>query len=71
MVTLLFYAAILSQLKIASLDQAKKDAKQKYQTSLDAYVKEYMGKPMEKLQVRNNYVLRTFSKTYDRQQLIA
>uniref|UniRef100_A0A915L6I7 Exocyst complex component Sec3 C-terminal domain-containing protein n=1 Tax=Romanomermis culicivorax TaxID=13658 RepID=A0A915L6I7_ROMCU len=41
---------ILSQLKIACLEPQKKDAKQNYQQALDNYVKEYMGRPMEKLQ---------------------
>lgn len=44
-------AAMLSQLKIVSLEQQKKDAKQKYQDYQQAYVTLYLGQPMEKVHV--------------------
>lgn len=44
--------ALLSQLKIAILDQYKKDSKQKYNEALSAYVTRYFGRPLEKLNVR-------------------
>ena len=46
-----YIAAVLSKLKITSLEAQKKEAKQKYQEHLQAYVKFYMGHPMEKLHV--------------------
>ncbi|XP_071451140.1 exocyst complex component 1 isoform X2 [Hetaerina americana] len=41
--------ALLSQLKIAVLDTLRKDAKQKYSEALKAYVTQYFGRPLEKL----------------------
>ncbi|XP_046397854.1 exocyst complex component 1 isoform X2 [Ischnura elegans] len=41
--------ALLSQLKIAVLDSLRKDAKQKYSEALKAYVTQYFGRPLEKL----------------------
>jgi len=41
--------SILSQFKIACLDQQRRDAKQAYQDALDTYVVEHMGKPLDKL----------------------
>lgn len=41
--------ALLSQLKISVLDMQKKDAKQKYNEALKAYVTRYFGRPLEKL----------------------
>lgn len=41
--------ALLSQLKITVLDQFRKDAKQKYNEALSAYVTRYFGRPLEKL----------------------
>ncbi|KRY58398.1 Exocyst complex component 1 [Trichinella britovi] len=51
-----FYAlvhcgAILSQLKIACLVSMRKETKEKYFAAMNAYVKEIMGKPFEKLQI--------------------
>lgn len=43
--------ALLSQLKIVTLDQYRKDAKQKYNDALKAYVTRYFGRPLEKLNV--------------------
>jgi len=43
--------ALLSQLKITTLDQYRKDAKQKYSEALSAYVTRYFGRPLEKLNV--------------------
>lgn len=42
---------LLSQLKITVLDGARKDAKQKYNDALKAYVTQYFGRPLEKLNV--------------------
>lgn len=43
---------LLSQLKISVLDHERKEAKQKYQDALRAYVVQYFGRPLEKLNVR-------------------
>ncbi|CAL7945781.1 unnamed protein product [Xylocopa violacea] len=40
---------LLSQLKISVLDHERKEAKQKYQEALYAYVTQYFGRPLEKL----------------------
>ncbi|XP_031788398.1 exocyst complex component 1 isoform X2 [Nasonia vitripennis] len=40
---------LLSQLKISVLDHERKEAKQKYQEALKAYVTRYFGRPLEKL----------------------
>lgn len=40
---------VLSQLKITVLDHERKEAKQKYQDALKAYVIQYFGRPLEKL----------------------
>uniref|UniRef100_A0A914RQX8 Exocyst complex component Sec3 C-terminal domain-containing protein n=1 Tax=Parascaris equorum TaxID=6256 RepID=A0A914RQX8_PAREQ len=50
-VELLSIAAILSELKIACLDAQRKEAKKSYQENIQSYVKEYMGKPLEKVHV--------------------
>ncbi|KAK7605519.1 hypothetical protein V9T40_007377 [Parthenolecanium corni] len=41
--------ALLSQLKISVLDIHRKEAKQKYNDALNAYVTRYFGRPLEKL----------------------
>ncbi|KAJ9582030.1 hypothetical protein L9F63_003613 [Diploptera punctata] len=41
--------ALLSQLKISVLDGLRKEAKQKYSDALKAYVTQYFGRPLEKL----------------------
>nr|CAD7407264.1 unnamed protein product [Timema poppensis] len=41
--------ALLSQLKISVLEKLRKDAKQKYSDALKAYVTQYFGRPLEKL----------------------
>lgn len=43
--------ALLSQLKISVLESYRKDAKQKYGEALKAYVTQYFGRPLEKLNV--------------------
>ncbi|XP_073987849.1 exocyst complex component Sec3 isoform X2 [Rhodnius prolixus] len=43
--------ALLSQLKIAVLDAQRKEAKQKYNEALRAYVTRYFGRPLEKLNI--------------------
>jgi len=43
--------AVLSELKIASLESQKKEAKQGYQDHLQAYVTSYLGQPLEKVHV--------------------
>ena len=50
---------LLSQLKISVLDHERKEAKQKYQEALKAYVTRYFGRPLEKLNVNikfNNFI---------------
>uniref|UniRef100_A0A1I7YSD8 Sec3-PIP2_bind domain-containing protein n=1 Tax=Steinernema glaseri TaxID=37863 RepID=A0A1I7YSD8_9BILA len=39
----------LSELKIECLDARRKDAKKQYQDNMQVYVKEYMGRPLEKI----------------------
>jgi len=53
--------AILSRLKVQYLEQQKKDAKIKYNESLNAYVTKYFGRPLEKLNVRLPFIT-SFSK---------
>lgn len=43
--------SILAQLKVPDLENLKKDAKQRYNDSLRAYVTKYFGRPLEKLNV--------------------
>ncbi|TRY63894.1 hypothetical protein TCAL_07692 [Tigriopus californicus] len=43
--------ALLSQMKIAALDSLKKEIKQKYVDAQGAYVTQYFGRPLEKLNV--------------------
>uniref|UniRef100_A0A8D9BVJ3 Exocyst complex component 1 n=1 Tax=Cacopsylla melanoneura TaxID=428564 RepID=A0A8D9BVJ3_9HEMI len=43
--------SLLSQLKIGVLDEKRKEAKQKYSDALKAYVTQYFGRPLEKLNV--------------------
>jgi len=42
---------MLSELKVASLESQKKEAKQGYQEYLQAYVTSYLGQPLEKVHV--------------------
>ncbi|KAK3700425.1 hypothetical protein QZH41_004483 [Actinostola sp. cb2023] len=42
---------VLSRLKISCLEKEKREAKQKYGVSLDEYVKDMMGRPMEKVSI--------------------
>ena len=48
---LIFFTAILSQLKIPCLEADRKEAKQQYQDNLTAYTKDRLGRPLEKLHV--------------------
>ncbi|KAH8322162.1 hypothetical protein KR059_006233 [Drosophila kikkawai] len=41
--------ALLAQLKVPGLDALKKDAKSRYNEALKAYVTQYFGRPLEKL----------------------
>lgn len=43
--------ALLAQLKVPGLDALKKDAKARYNDALKAYVTQYFGRPLEKLNV--------------------
>ena len=49
---LIYFIAILSHLKLQCLENEKKEAKQIYQNCLDAYTKDRLGRPLEKLHVR-------------------
>ena len=49
---LLFYSGVLTRLKIVCLENEKREAKKKYIDSQKMYVKEMLGRPMEKLNVR-------------------
>ncbi|KAL7644538.1 UNVERIFIED_CONTAM: hypothetical protein RMT77_004074 [Armadillidium vulgare] len=40
---------LLSQLKLPGLENQRKEAKQRYQEALNAYVTQYFGRPLEKL----------------------
>ena len=48
-----FLHQLLSQLKLPGLDNQRKEAKQRYQDALNAYVTQYFGRPLEKLNVSN------------------
>lgn len=41
----------LSELKIAFLDSQRKEAKREKEENIDLYVREYMGRPLEKIHV--------------------
>ena len=43
--------ALLAQMKISALEQQKKEVKQRYNEALGAYVTQYFGRPLEKLNV--------------------
>lgn len=43
--------SILSELKIDCLDTQRKEAKKIYQENIQLYVKEYMGRPLEKIHI--------------------
>lgn len=43
---------LMFQLKLPGMDAQKKEAKQRYQEALGAYVTQYFGRPLEKLNVR-------------------
>ena len=46
----------LTRLKIVCLENEKREAKRKYSDTLKLYVKEMLGRPMEKINVRDkNY----------------
>jgi len=46
--------ALLAQLKVHGLDALKKEAKKCYNDALKAYVTQYFGRPLEKLNVRKS-----------------
>lgn len=46
--------SLLAQLKVSSLDDLKKEAKARYNDALKAYVTQYFGRPLEKLNVCMN-----------------
>jgi hypothetical protein len=46
---MILLAATLSELKISCLEVERREVKQSYQMALDAYVREYMGRPLDKL----------------------
>ena len=48
---------VLTRLKIVCLENEKREAKKKYNDTLKLYVKEMLGRPMEKINVRNKSVL--------------
>lgn len=48
--------SLLSQLKISVLDSQRKDAKQRYNDALAAYVTQYFGRPLEKLNVNELFL---------------
>ena len=54
--------AILSELKISSLEAQKKEAKQGYQEHLQAYVTSYLGQPLEKVHVSASVLYKYVSK---------
>ena len=43
---------VLTRLKIVCLENEKREAKRKYNDTLKLYVKEMLGRPMEKINVR-------------------
>lgn len=57
--------AILSQLKVSALDQQKRDAKTKYNESLNAYVTKYFGRPLIKLNVSKKIVSKKLFKMFE------
>lgn len=57
------FLAILSELKIECLDSKRKIVKEMYKENIQLYVREYMGRPLEKIHVSKNYLITLF---YDR-----
>lgn len=53
--------SLLSQLKIPVLDAQRKEAKQKYNDALAAYVTLYFGRPLEKLNVSHSFYHQIYS----------
>lgn len=43
-------------MKISCLDQQRKTSKREKDENIDAYVKEYMGRPLEKIHVSKVYL---------------
>ena len=52
----LYIVATLSQLKFTCLEGERKEAKQKYQDHLQAYVTMQLGRPLEKLNVGHSLI---------------
>ncbi|VDO32030.1 unnamed protein product [Onchocerca flexuosa] len=46
-----YFYSVLSELKIDCLDVQRKEAKKAYQDNIEIYVKELMGRPLEKIHV--------------------
>ena len=49
--SILFYVACIARLKIVSLENERKEAKENYQFYLNAYIISMLGQPMETLNV--------------------
>lgn len=53
---------IMARLKVAALENMKKEAKLRYNEALRSYVTKYFGRPLEKLNVRNlDFRLKSFN----------
>ncbi|PAV56592.1 hypothetical protein WR25_23393 [Diploscapter pachys] len=55
----------LSELKISALDAQRKDAKASKEENIDTYVKEHMGRPLEKIHVIQQYPGKEVKKGLD------
>lgn len=55
-----FCLVTLSELKIPFLDAQRKDAKREKEENIDLYVREYMGRPLEKIHVGSHLLVLTF-----------
>ena len=49
---------MLARLKISCLDAIRDQAKQQYKVHVDSYVRTYLGKPLDKLSVRERTMTR-------------
>lgn len=57
--------SLLSQLKISVLDNQRKEAKLRYNEALQAYVTQYFGRPLEKLNVNEPFLNYIYSTSND------
>ena len=55
---------MLAQMKIQLLEVAKKDVKQRYNDALKAYVTQYFGRPLDKLNSFFDGICHLFSIKY-------